>query len=92
MKLYLKDNHDLICDMADGTRAFRVGWVQNSNEHHYYCMCLWMSDLAADSYKRPWLSPPTYPEGYVFRTEAEAIQELTATATVAVIGGFRGRK
>lgn len=92
MQLYIKDTHDLMCDMEDGTEHFKMGWVQNTNHTKFYCMCSWMSDLRRDSYHRPWLSPPTYPETHIFDTEHEAMQALIDAAMVAVIGGFRGRK
>ena len=91
MKLYFKDTHDLMCDMEDGKEPFKMGWVQNTNETKFYCLCSWMTQFPTDSYKRPWLSPPTYPEQHVFDTEHEAMQALIDASMVAIIGGFRGR-
>ena len=91
MHIYFKDGHDLICDMEDGKPTFKLGWVQNTNERDYYCMCSWMTELPRDSYQRPWLQPSAYPEEHIFKSEHEAMQALIDSAMVAVIGGFRGR-
>lgn len=92
MQLYIKDNHDLMCNMEDGKPHFKLGWVQNTNYTRFYCLCAWMSDLRRDTYSRPWLSPSTYPEKHIFDTEHEAMQALIDASVVAIIGGFRGRK
>lgn len=91
MRLYFEDTHDLFCDMEDGKKPFKMGWVQNTNHTEFYCLCSWMTDNSRDTYKRPWLSPPTYPEQHIFETEHEAMQALIDASMVAIIGGFRGR-
>jgi len=91
MKLYFVDTHDLWCDMENGTKPFKMGWVQNTDERTYYCLCSWMTDIPSDSYDRPWLQQPTYPENHEFSTEHEAMQALIDSSMVAIIGGFRGR-
>ena len=92
MRLYISDNHDLMCDMENGKEHFKMGWVQNTNHTQFYCLCVWMTDNPRDTYRRPWLSPPTYPEKHIFDTEHEAMQALIDASMVAVIGGFRGRR
>ncbi len=91
MKLYFTDQHDLMCDMEDGKRPFKMGWVQNTNHIQFYCMCSWMTDMENESYQRPWLWHTAYPEEHVFDTEHEAMQALIDASVVAIIGGFRGR-
>jgi len=91
MRLIIKDTYDLWCDMEDGTKAFKMGWVQNTNYTKFYCMCSWMTDVKNESYQRPWLQQTTYPETHIFDTEHEAMQALIDSAMVAIIGGFRGR-
>lgn len=92
MRIYMADGRDLWCDMEDGKKHFKLGWVQNTHHVRFYCMCSWMTDIPNDSYKRPWLWRTAYPEEHAFVTEGEAQQALIDAATVAVIGGFRGRK
>ena len=92
MKLYYPQLlTDLMCDMEDGSKPFGMGWVQNTDYTRFYCLCRWMTDDPKDLHRRPWLSPTAYPEGHTFTTESEAMQALMDCATVAVLGGFRGR-
>jgi len=46
----------------------------------YRPICMWLKDAHAD-----------YPENEVFETAKQARRALKEAATVAVIGGFRGR-
>ena len=92
MRIFFEDGHDLMCDMEDGKPIFKLGWVQhNPIATKFSCMCSWMTDMPNDSYNRRWLQKSTYPEGHNFGTEHEARQALIDSATVAIIGGFRGR-
>lgn len=91
MKFYFEDNHDLYCDMEDGKKHIKMGWIQNRDHIDFYCMCTWMTDRQHDSYERPWLWQTAYPEEHLFATEDEARQALIDASVVAIIGGFRGR-
>lgn len=92
MNLYFdKDTHDLMCDMKNRTPPFKLGWVQNTRNTQFYCLCSWMTDTPEDVAQRPWLHLTTYPERHIFDTESEAMQALVDAGTVAVIGGYRGR-
>ena len=56
-----------------------VGWVESEREG-YRPICMWLRDTHED-----------YPENKVFETAKQARRALKACATVAIIGGFRGR-
>jgi hypothetical protein len=56
-----------------------VGWVQPEREG-YRAICMWITETHED-----------YPENKVFETAKQARRALKACATVAIIGGFRGR-
>jgi len=91
MNIYF-NTHDLMCDMQDGKPPFKLGSVQTANYTQFYCLCSWMTDTASDLAKRPWLHMTTYPEHHNFNTKSEALQALIDAGTVAVVGGFRGRR
>jgi hypothetical protein len=72
---------ELYIRFGDGrTSEWRlVGWVQNHpvSGEGFRVYCHWISD-------------GDYPENKVFETAKQARRALKATATVAIIGGFRG--
>jgi len=56
-----------------------VGWVEPDRKG-YRAVCMWLRETHSD-----------YPENKVFETAKQARRALKAAATVAIIGGFRGR-
>jgi hypothetical protein len=56
-----------------------VGWVESEREG-YRPICMWLQETHED-----------YPENKIFETAKQARRALKACATVAIIGGFRGR-
>jgi hypothetical protein len=55
-----------------------VGWVQPTTKG-FNVLCCWIEGSGED-----------YPETKIFETAKQARRALKATATVAIIGGFRG--
>jgi len=55
-----------------------VGWVE-TNDRCSRVFCCWLDGSGDD-----------YPENKIFETAKQARRALKATATVAIIGGFRG--
>ena len=86
MIFYRDTDNNIVCKTADG-EEFTVGWVEQTADH-YYSLCMWMTD--ADD-QREHLSPTTYPENAEFDTYEQAYDAFIEAATIAVIGGFRGR-
>lgn len=73
------DVHELYIRFSDGQTSewYIVGWVGAiPNKPGYYVYCHWIDDGG-------------YPEGKVFETAKQARRALKASATVAVVGGWR---